>query len=216
MLTVGLTGGVASGKSAAAEMLRGLGAATLDADRVVERLYRVDGAGAAAVAELFGAAMLDDEGGVDRPALAALVLEQAEHRRRLEAAIHPLVRDQVAAWLGKLENDEPPPTVAVVEAALLVETGAYRDYDRTVVVSAPLEARQRRALAAGWPAQRFARTAAAQTTDTRRESVADYVVSNGGDMAALQDAVARLWEVLLADAALKERGEPLPPRPRAG
>jgi len=212
MLSVGLTGGVASGKSAVAELLGRLGAATLDADQVVGLLYRPGGEGASAVAQLFGETVLDDRGGVDHAALADRVLDRPEDRRRLEAAIHPLVRGRVTRWLDGLEQGNPRPGVAVVEAALLVETGSYRDYDRLVVISAPSQARRRRALAAGWPAERFARTVAAQTTDLHRESVADYVVRNEGDFAALEDAVARLWEALLEDTRAKDAGTPLPAR----
>lgn len=214
MLSVGLTGGVASGKSTVASLLADRGAATLDADAVVERLYAPGGAGAAAVAADFGAGLLDAAGGVDRGALGALVLADSEALRRLEATIHPLVRAAIRAWLDAAAARTEPPAVAVVEAALLVETGSYREYDRTVVVSAPPELRRRRALAAGWPAERFARTVAVQADDTRREAVADYVLRNDGDVGALAAAVAGLWEALLEDAGTRAAGRPLRPRRR--
>src|SRR5512139_2293162 len=119
MLKVGLTGGVASGKSAVARLLAARGAAVRDADRVVEELYRRGAPGAAAVAGLFGPAALAPDGSVDRGRLADLVLADPNRRRALEAAIHPLVRAELVRWTGALEGAEPAPAVAVVEAALL-------------------------------------------------------------------------------------------------
>jgi dephospho-CoA kinase len=115
-------------------------------------------------------------------------------------------------WLQGLEQAERPPQVAVVEAALLVETGTFRDYDRLVVVAAPDAERLARALAKGWPEARFRRVAAAQAADEAREAVADYLVRNGGDLAALAAAAGRLWRLLVEDACLLDEGAPLPPR----
>jgi dephospho-CoA kinase len=205
VLRVGLTGGVASGKSTVARLLGERGAAVTDADVLVEELYRPRAAGALAVAALFGARLLDPAGAVDRNALGSLVLNDAAARRRLEAAIHPLVRERIGAWLDALEAGDPAPEVAVVEAALLVESGAYRDYHRVVVASAPLAVRRQRALSAGWAIERFDQVAAAQVDDAAREAVADYVIRNDGDFAALAAAVDDLWPRLLAAATLEPR-----------
>ena len=129
--TVGLTGGLASGKSTVAEILESLGAEVFDCDRYVHELYRPGGAGAKDVAYLFGGSVLDGDGGVDRDALAAAVLGDRGKRMRLEGAIHPLVRDGVQRWLETLG----PRSCAVIEAALLVETGSWRSYDLLAVVS---------------------------------------------------------------------------------
>ena len=109
-----------------------------------------------------------------------LVLADEEARGWLEALVHPAVRQEVARWFEALRASANPPTVAVVEAALLVETGAWRDYDRLVVVTAPLELRRARALAGGWSPEQLDRTVAAQTTDAARERVAHHVVPNDG------------------------------------
>lgn len=200
MLRVGLTGGVASGKSEVARLLAAHGAAVLDADAIVERLYRPRGAGALAVAALFGPEVLTAEGAVDRGQLARRVLCDPPGRRRLEAAIHPLVRGEIARWFGEQEHAPEHPIVAVVEAALLVETGSFRDYDLLVVVTAPLETRRARARAAGWDGERFERLASVQTSDTQREAVAHHLVRNEGDLTALQRAVEALWCELSAAA----------------
>ncbi len=211
MLRVGLAGGVASGKSAVAALLAQFGAAVCDADALVRELYRPGGAGAAAVERLFGRAVLAADGGVDRERLAAVALPDPVARRRLEAAVHPLVRAGVAAWLQGLAQAGPP-QVAVVEAALLVETGTFRDYDRLVVVAAPESTRLARAIAKGWAEARFRRVAAAQVADDAREVVADYLVRNDGGLEALAIAAAELWALLVEDARRLEEGATLPPR----
>jgi dephospho-CoA kinase len=212
VLRVGLTGGVASGKSTLARLLADLGAAVCDADVVVEQLYHPGRPGALAVRELFGKGALTSDGSVDRDALARLVLADPAARRRLEKAVHPLVRKAVEGWFAALAHASALPGVAVVEAALLVETGAYRDQDRLVVVSAPYELRRKRALAAGWAAKKFAQVVAAQLDDPAREAVAAYVVRNEGQLDALERAARELWSMLQEDARLLAAGKPLPPR----
>jgi len=209
MLRVGLTGGVASGKSTVARLLAAHGAAVRDADRVVGELYRSGAPGAAAVAGLFGPGALAPDGSVDRGTLADLVLADPDRRRALEAAIHPLVRAELARWTGSLERVEPTPAVAVVEAALLVETGAWRAYHRLVVVTAPAELRRARALAAGWPAERVDRVLAAQLGEAERAAAADYLIRNDSDTAELASRVDEVWPRLLDDAAALRRGETL-------
>lgn len=212
MLRVGLTGGLASGKSTLAALLAGRGAAVRDADELVAGLYEPGGAGARVVVELFGSDMLTADGVVDRRRLGALVLRDPARRRRLEAAIHPLARAEIARWFEGLEHRTPPPEVAVLEAALLVETGSWRDYHRLVVVTAPVEVRRARALAAGWPADAIDLVLEAQASDAEREAVADYLVPNDGDGEALLAAAGRLWAALREDAVALASGRLSVPR----
>jgi dephospho-CoA kinase len=214
ILRVGLTGGVASGKSTVSRLLAEHGAAVRDADEVVRRAYLPGRPGAAAVAALFGDGMLTAAGGVDHAALAAVVLSDAAARRRLEKAIHPIVRADVRAWLAELESADEPPSIAVVEAALLVETGAWRDYDRLVVVSADVELRRARALAGGWSRPVLDSVIAAQLDDEQRAAVADYVVRNDAGVMDMCADVDRVWHELRRDAALLAAGKPLPSRKR--
>lgn len=200
MLRVGLTGGIASGKSTLGRLLAQHGAAVRDADEVVAELYAPDRAGARAVAALFGPRVLATDGSVDRAALGRVVLGDAGARGRLESAIHPLVRAATAAWMDGLLRSERPPEVAVFEAALLVETGSHQFYDRLVVVSAPLDVRRKRALAAGMAPEAVDQLLAAQTTDEAREKTADYVVRNERGSGSLGEAAKRLWKILCEDA----------------
>jgi len=210
MLRVGLTGGVASGKSRLAALLAEAGAAVRDADQVVAALYHPGGAGTAAVVAEFGSGILAADGRVDRARLAARVLADPAARRRLEQLVHPLVQEEVAVWFEGLAASPAPPVVAVVEAALLVETGSWRVYHRLVVVEAPLPQRRQRALAAGWRGETFDAVVAAQATDEARRAVAHYLVVNDGSEEVLRDKARRLWCALLADAERLHAGTPLP------
>lgn len=199
--TVGLTGGLASGKSAVARMLSERGAAVIDADAVVHELYRPGGAGAGAVARLFGPDLLDREGSVDRLRLGQLVLADPAARARLEAAVHPLVRERIARWLVSLLEREPPPPVAVVEAALLVETGSFRDYGLLVVVWCRPAQQLERAVGRGVAEDRARAVLAAQLPLDDKRRLADVVIDNSGPLEGLAGEVERAWRGLLERCA---------------
>ena len=187
--TVGLSGGLATGKSTVARILKARGVPVFDADAVVHDLYEPGRAGAAAVATLFGEAALDAEGGVSRTALADMVLGNTAARLRLESAIHPLVREAVMRWLES-HSDRP---VAVVEAALLAETGYFREYDVFMVVWCEQHQQLQRALSRGVPAERARGLIDAQLTMAEKKELADIVVDNRGDLENLSDEVDRAW-----------------------
>jgi dephospho-CoA kinase len=196
-LRVGLTGGLASGKTTVARRLAAWpGLLVVDADRLVAELYRPGGAGAAAVASLFGPGCLSPDGAVDRGALASQVFADAEARGRLEEAIHPLVRARFAALADAHEG------VAVLEAALLVEAG-YRDlFDLVVTVEAPEEVRLARAVARGLPEADARARLAAQVDGAARRAASDLVIANDGDLARLEALADELGASLVARAGL--------------
>lgn len=187
--TVGLTGGLATGKTAVARLLAARGIPVFDADAAVHDLYEPGRAGAAAVVELFGEEALDAEGGVSRATLSKMVLGNTSARLRLENAIHPLVREAVQEWLESI-RDRP---VAVVEASLLAETGSYRDYDVLVVVWCEQHQQLQRALARGVPAERAQALISAQLSMAEKKEFADILVDNRGDLDDLSAEVDRAW-----------------------
>jgi len=187
---VGLTGGLASGKSTVARILVDRGVAVLDADRIVHDLYRPGEAGSGVVAELFGPRMLDSDGAVDRVRLGRLVLADMLVRRRLEAAIHPLVRTRIGDWLAA----RPVDSIAVVEAALLVETGSWRDYDLLLVTRCSPEQQLERAVARGLSDQRARALLETQLPIDSKCSYADVVINNRGDLESLLPEVVRAWD----------------------
>ena len=191
--TVGLTGGLASGKSTAAEALERLGAEIFDCDAWVHELYRPGGAGARDVAYLFGDRVLDAEGGVDRDALAAVVLPNAAARSRLEGAIHPLVRHGIEEWLKTLG----PRSIAVVEAALLVETGSWRDYDLLAVVWCDEDQQLQRAVGRGVDENRARGLLAAQMSLDDKRELAQVIIDNSGTRDELDIEIQRAWRELV-------------------
>jgi len=190
---VGLTGGLASGKSTVAVLLGRRGVPVFDADAAVHRLYRVGEAGAAAVAELFGPGMLDDAGSVDRDVLARRVVGDADALERLNAAVHPLVRARVASWIEELKHRPEVPPVAVVEAALLVETGSHRDYEALLVVWCRPEQQLERAVSRGMAEARARGLLESQLTMDAKREAADVVIDNSGTPDRLPPAVDRAW-----------------------
>ena len=201
---VGLTGGLASGKSTAARLIAARGVPVLDADVEVRRLYEPGGAGAAAVAALFGGCMLTSEGRVDRDELAARVVGDPEALEQLNRAIHPLVRTTVERWLAELGARTAPPSVAVVEAALLVETGGRRAYDVLVVVGCWPDQQLERALARGMDPDRARGLLAAQMPIDVKLAVADVVIDNSGPATELVSEVERAWTEVLGRCAGRE------------
>lgn len=186
--SVGLTGGLASGKSTVAEVLRGRGVPVLDADSVVHGLYEPGGEGVALVADLFGDGVLKSDQSVDRGALAARVLGDPEALERLNRAIHPVVRDEISQWLESV--DQP---IAVVEAALLVETGSWKTYDLLMVVSCTPQQQLERAFKRGVAPLRARALLGAQAPIDKKTVLADVVVDNRGGLELLEREIERAW-----------------------
>jgi len=201
ILRVGLTGGIASGKSTVAARLVERGIPVLDADRVVHDLYLPGAAGARSVAEEFGRDLLDASGVVDRSRLAQRVFGDAEALARLNNRIHPLVLEAQQNWFQERESAGDP--LGVVEATLLVETGGRGRYDVIVAVSAPEEIRLERAVRRSGETERegLKRRIAAQLCDEEREKAADIVLTTSGTKEELLLKVDELADRLKAMAA---------------
>jgi dephospho-CoA kinase len=191
LLKVGLTGGLASGKSTVAEILAELGAAVFDADDIVRGLYRDGAAGAEAARELFGDRILGDDGRIDRVRIAAIVFTSPEARHALEARIHPLVREERARLFQEAERRGAK--VAVVEASQLFESGTESDYDRTVLVVAPESERFKRWELKGGDAEDGRRRAAAQISPDAAKRRARDIVVNDGSLEDLRQKVTELY-----------------------
>lgn len=184
---LGLTGGLASGKSTVARRLAELGATVVDADRLVAELYAPGAAGAQVVAELFGPEFLNSDGAVDKARLAARIFNDPAARARLEAAIHPHVRqrfEEVAA---------DAPGIAVLEATLLVEAGYKPGFDLVVTVEAPEHVRLARAIKRGLPEAEAKARLAAQGDGAQRRAGADRVIWNESEREELERQVEGLW-----------------------
>jgi len=183
MIVVGLTGSIGMGKSTVAQAFADAGAAVWDADAAVHALYAPGGAGARAVAALAPQAVGAD--GVDRAALRAAALADPGLLARIEAAVHPLVAADRAAFLAAARDAGA--AVAVCDVPLLFETGAEADFDAVVVVSAPADAQRARVLARpGMTPQALAAILSRQTPDAEKRARADFVIDTGKTVEAAQ------------------------------
>lgn len=185
-LLVGLTGGLAAGKSTAAALLAEAGCTVVDADRLVAELYQPGAQGAESIRAAFGDQMLAADGSVDRPALARKVFQDPDARRRLEALVHPLVRRRFAEIAASHKG------IVVLEATLLTEAGWRSAFDVLVTVEAPREVRLERAVARGMQRDEAERRVAAQGQEAERRRQADFVLDNDGDPEHLRRKVDHL------------------------
>ncbi len=185
-LKVGLTGGLASGKSTVARWLGETGFQVVDADRLVAELYQPGGAGTEAVKRIFGAEVLEERGGVNHSRVADRVFRDPEARHKLEAAIHPLVRES----FGRLAAGARE--VIVLEAALLVEAGFTPEFDLVVTVEAPCELRLQRAIERGMDEKDARTRLLAQGDGEERREAAHRILDNSGDERHLRHQVDEL------------------------
>jgi dephospho-CoA kinase len=200
---VGLTGGIASGKSEVSRRLAELGAILIDADLLAREAVEPGSEGLAEVVRAFGSGVLQDDGALDRAALGALVFADPERRGQLNAIVHPRVRARAAELMAAASDQ----AVVVQDIPLLVETGQAASFDVVVVVDAPDEVRIRRlAERNGMTPDEAAARMAAQATREERLAAADYVIENSGSLDELRAAVDRLWhDVLVPSAASAAR-----------
>lgn len=194
---IGLTGGIASGKSTVAALLRELGAEVIDADQLAREIVEPGCAALAEIVEAFGPAMLGPDGRLDRQRLGALVFADADKRARLNQITHPRIRAESMRRAG--EAAERGCQVVVYEAALLVENGLHRQLDGLIVVAAALEtqlARMRNRDGLAEPEAR--KRLAAQLPLEEKVRSADYVIDTNGPIEALRPQVERAWRDILA------------------
>lgn len=205
MRVIGLTGGMGSGKSTAAAWFSTLGLPVLDADQVARQVVEPGSPALAEIARRFGSAVLQPDGRLDRGALGERVRQDVEARRALEAITHPRIQQ---AMTHRLEQFRAlGHEVAVVEAALMVETGSFQRYDAIVLIDASEPTRvERIARRQGIEREKAAQWVATQLSREARRGILEqafeqggppvFVVSNEGDEASLQEGLRRAWSQL--------------------
>jgi dephospho-CoA kinase len=179
MLRVGLTGGIATGKTYVADQLRGLGLPVLDADVLAHGVMAGGTEASAAIAQRFGAEILAADGSVDRKKLGPIVFADPGARRDLEAIVHPAVYRAVAAGVRAFELVGGTPFV-VVAVPLLYETGHVNDYSPVIVTTCPVPMQVARLMARGLSEDAARQRIAAQWPTAEKVARADYVIDTGG------------------------------------
>ncbi len=194
-LCVGLTGGIASGKSAAAEMLAKLGANVVDTDVIAREVVAPGQPGLDAIVEEFGRDILDESGGLDRRMMRNTVFSNPESRARLEAILHPLIRQEL--WRQVDESDNP---IQVLVIPLLVESGLSDMVDRVLVVDCPRQTQVQRLLSRdGETLEQAERILSAQASREARLAAADDIIDNSGSLAMLAQSVQEIYNSYLSD-----------------
>jgi dephospho-CoA kinase len=194
---VGLTGGIASGKTTVSEMFADLGIPIIDADDLAREVVEPGTPGLQQIVEEFGKDVLDEAGRLDRKKVGDLVFGDEEARETLNAILHPRIGAAGAERVAKYDDDSAP--YVVYEAALLVETGAHKAFPVLVVVSAEESVQRLRLIARdGFSVSEANARIEAQLPLAEKIAYADYVVTNNGDLDSTRRQVQEIHEQLLA------------------
>ena len=197
MLMVGLTGGIGAGKSTVAGLLERRGAVVIDADRIAREVVEPGTPTLAKLVERFGPEILQDDGSLDRPALAAVAFVDDATRKELEAITHPAIGEEFLRRVA----EAPPDAVVIHDVPLLVESKRGFEYACVIVVEAPIETRLDRLESRGVPRDDARRRIELQASDEDRRKVATWVVDNAGDLPHLEKRINEIWTDLERRAA---------------
>ncbi len=198
MLRVGLTGGIACGKSTVGEMLARRGAHLLQADVLAHQLYAPGAAVYGEVVHHFGREILNDDGTINRASLARAAFPN--RIGELNAIVHPAVIKAQNEWMAEVARENPH-GIAVVEAALIIEAGVARDFDKIIVVTCDFERRveryaERASISLAAALSEVDRRGAAQLPDEEKVRHADYVIENSGAVEDTERQVEQIWNKL--------------------
>ncbi len=204
-LLVGLTGGIATGKSTVSDIFRRLGCVVIDADVLAREVVAPGEPAYAAIVAEFGPDILQRDGTLDRKKLGAIVFADPEQRRRLEALTHPRIRERFARRLAELEGREFT-GIVIFDAPVMIESGNYRNMDRLVVVVTDAATQTVRALERDGDHEDIERRIASQMPLSEKAKLADYVIDNSGGREATLAEVRRVHQALLADLEARAAG----------
>jgi dephospho-CoA kinase len=203
-LLVGLTGGLATGKSTVSEILRRLGCVVIDADLLAREIVEPGQPALAAIAREFGPDVLRPDGTLDRKRLGAIVFADPARRRRVEAITHPAIRDRFQARLAELEAQGFEGLV-IWDAPVMIESGGHKAMDRLVVVVTDAATQRARALGRDGDPADAERKIASQMPLADKAALADHVIDNSGDRAATEARTREVHAALLADLRARDR-----------
>jgi len=201
MLKVGLTGGIGSGKSMAAGFFRELGCPVLDLDQVSRDITRPDSPALKEIAIAFGNDLIGAEGTLNRGRLGEIVFGDETNRRRLEAILHPRIREESDRWVAEQRRNPKPSPLVMIEIPLLFESKLENSVDRIVLITADAAVRvarlrERRGLEESAARARIA----AQLPEEWKAARSHYVIHNNSTPEALQQQVRKVWDALCGEA----------------
>jgi dephospho-CoA kinase len=180
MLKVGLTGSIAVGKSFVVSVFADLGCVTFDADKIAHKVMEPGGAAYEETVREFGGSILAEDGSIDRAKLGAIVFADAGRRKRLNEIVHPRVVEEQNRLLGEVEA-KTPDAIVINDAALMIESGGYRRYDKLIVVFCDREKQIERLMRRNHLTREDAeRRIAAQMSSDEKRRYADYEIDTSG------------------------------------
>ncbi|HYR91568.1 MAG TPA: dephospho-CoA kinase [Terriglobia bacterium] len=192
MLRVGLTGGIATGKSTVGQMFVDLGCHLIDSDTIAHQLYEPGQPIYDAVVQAFGPRIVAPNGTIDRKILGEIVFNDPQSRAKLNSLLHPAIIQRQQEWLREIEG-KIPDGIGIVGATLMIEAGNYRNFDKLIVVSCSTEEQKRRLRQRSHLSEEQieARLRSQMPTD-EKVKYADYVIDSSGDLARTSNQVAEV------------------------
>lgn len=193
MYLIGLTGGIGAGKSTVGSALADLGAIVIDADVVAREVVAPGQIALQQIAETFGSGVIAEDGKLDRAALGAIVFGNDEQLARLNAIVHPAVRERTEEYF----QQAPAQAVVVYDVPLLIEADTQYPYDLVVVAMAPEDVRVQRLMTLRGMTESEARARIeSQATDEQRWAIADVVIDTSGSLEHTYEQVQNLWHTI--------------------
>jgi len=197
MLRVGLTGSIGVGKSFVSSVLAELGCRVLDADQTAREVVKPDSPALRELVATFGSQILRPDGSLDRPALGAVVFADAAQRVVLNSLLHPYIIAEQDKILGQWAADEPN-GIAVVDAALMIESGGYKRFDKLIVVHCRDEVQLERLMTRdGLSREQAEQRIAAQMPQEEKKKLADYLIDTSEGFEATRARTTEVYQELL-------------------
>jgi dephospho-CoA kinase len=196
MLRVGLTGGIATGKSTVGQMLVQLGCHLIDSDSITHQLFEPGESVHDAVVKEFGARILAPDGTIDRRVLGGIVFRDSLARLKLNSLVHPAVIHRQQDWLKEVESRDPA-GIAIVDAALMIEVGTYKNYDKVIVVTCRPEIQKQRLMErSGLKEDEIDARIRSQMPMNEKVKYADFVIDNSRDLSDTRRQVVEVHSKL--------------------
>jgi dephospho-CoA kinase len=198
MLRVGLTGGIATGKSTVGAMFVELGCHLIESDQITHQLFEPGQAVYAAVVKQFGNRILALDGTIDRRILGDIVFKDPQARARLNSMVHPAIIQRQQEWLQDMEGQDPH-GIAIVDAALMIEVGTYKNYDKVIVVTCSPEMQRGRLRArSALSEDEIESRIRSQMPNEEKIKYADFVIDNSGSIQSTHVQVETVYRQLRA------------------